>query len=324
MKTRKLGWTDLELTAIGFGTWALGGSGWKFAWGAQDDNESIAAIRRGLELGINWVDTAFVYGLGHSEEVVGRAIQGLKPRPIVATKCGRRGKPGGDIHGDLRTASVREECHNSLRRLQVDCIDLYQIHWPDPDGQLEEGWGAIAQLVKEGKIRYAGVSNFSVAQMERVQKIHPVASAQPPYSMLRRDVEADVLPFCKAQRIGVVAYGPMHEGLLTGAFTKERAASLPQDDFRSRNPYFTEPQLSVNLETIARLKELAARQRLTCGQLAIAWVLRREEVTSAIVGARRPAQIEETHKAADVVLAPALLQEIETVLAERKKKLGAK
>ena len=319
MRKRKLGWTDLELTVIGFGTWALGGSGWKFAWGPQDDNESIAAIRRGLELGINWIDTAFVYGLGHSEEVVGRAIQGLKPRPIVATKCGRHGKPGGDIYGDLRPQSLRVECENSLRRLGVDCIDLYQIHWPDPDGQLEEGWGEIARLVKEGKIRYAGVSNFSVSQMERVNRIHPVASSQPPYSLLKRDAEAEVLPFCKARRIGVVAYGPMQEGLLTGAFTRERIAKLPRDDFRCRNPYFTEPQLSVNLETVARLKELAAREKLTCGQLAIAWVLRREEVTSAIVGARRPAQIEETYKAGDVTLSPAVLQEIESVLAEHKK-----
>jgi len=319
MRKRKLGWTDLELTVIGFGTWALGGSGWKFAWGPQDDNESIAAIRRGLELGINWIDTAFVYGLGHSEEVVGRAIQGLKPRPIVATKCGRHGKPGGDIYGDLRPQSLRVECENSLRRLGVDCIDLYQIHWPDPDGQLEEGWGEIARLVKEGKIRYAGVSNFSVSQMERVNRIHPVASSQPPYSLLKRDAEAEVLPFCKARRIGVVAYGPMQEGLLTGAFTRERIAKLPRDDFRCRNPYFTEPQLSVNLETVARLKELAAREKLTCGQLAIAWVLRREEVTSAIVGARRPAQIEETYKAGDVTLSPAVLQEIEGVLAEHKR-----
>jgi len=324
VRKRKLGWTDLELTTIGFGTWALGGSGWKFAWGPQDDNESVAAIRRGLELGINWIDTAFVYGLGHAEEVVGRAIKGLKIRPLIATKCGRHGKPGGDIYGDLRPPSVREECENSLRRLGVDCIDLYQIHWPDPDGQLEDGWGEIARLVKEGKIRYAGVSNFSVSQMERVNRIHPLASSQPPYSMLKRDVEAEVLPFCKARRIGVVGYGPMQEGLLTGTFTKERAASLPQDDFRCRNPYFTEPQLCVHLETVARLKELAAKEKLTCGQLAIAWVLRREEVSSAIVGARRPSQIEETYKAGDVVLSSAVLQEIEKLLAAHKKKLGAK
>jgi len=318
MKTRRLGFSDLELTTVGLGTWAIGGPGWAYAWGAQDDRDSVATIRRALDLGINWIDTAAVYGLGHSEEIVGKAISGRRDAVILATKCGRVWKPGDpQPFGRLTAQSVRSEIEASLKRLGTDRIDLYQVHWPDPEGELEEGWAEIARAVKAGKIRYAGVSNFSVAQIERVRAVHPVASLQPPYSMLRRDVEKELLPYCAQHRIGVVAYSPMQAGLLTGAFTKERAASLPADDWRKRNPMFTEPELSRNLVLVAKLRALAARHGKTAAELAIAWVLRRPELTSAIVGGRKPAQVEETVGGADWVLAPGDIQEIEGLLAAR-------
>jgi aryl-alcohol dehydrogenase-like predicted oxidoreductase len=260
MQTRKLGYSDLHLTTVGLGTWAMGGGGWAFGWGPQDDAESIAAIRRALDSGINWIDTAAVYGLGHSEEIVGRALTGLRDKVIIATKCGLvwgrstvAPQAGSTTpYGRLKAESVRREAEASLRRLNVEAIDLYQIHWPNPDRDIEEAWGVIADLIREGKVRYGGVSNFSVAQLKRVQAIHPVASLQPPYSMLRRGIEKDLLAYCATNDIGVIVYSPMQAGLLTGKFTPERVASLPDDDWRKGDHYFREPELSANLALVER------------------------------------------------------------------------
>ncbi len=324
MQTRKLGFTDLNLTTVGFGTWATGGAGWQWAWGPQDDADSIAAIRRGLDLGINWIDTAAAYGLGHAEEVVGQAIKGRRDEVIIATKCGLVWDEGSsEVYGRLTAASVRAECEASLKRLGVEVIDLYQIHWPHDAEHLEEGWRAIADLVKAGKIRYAGVSNFTIEQMKWVQAIHPVASLQPPYSMLERSVEAELLPFCAANNIGVVVYSPMQTGMLTGKYTRERIEQLPADDWRKEfSPHFKEPALSTNLKLIDGLRPIAERNGKTVAQLAIAWVLRRPELTSAIVGARRPAHIEETVAAGDWVLSPEDIAEIEALLAKRAQALA--
>jgi len=260
MQTRKLGYTDLHLTKVGLGTWAIGGGGWAYGWGPQDDAESMAAIRRALDLGINWIDTAAVYGLGHSEEIIGRALAGRRDEVIIATKCGLVWDEGSTTpYGRLKAESVRREAEASLRRLEVEVIDLYQIHWPDPDADIEEAWGVIADLIREGKVRYGGVSNFSVEQLKRVQAIHPVASLQPPYSMLRRGIEEDLLPYCAANDIGVIAYSPMQAGLLTGKFTKERVANLPDDDWRKRNSRFQEPDLSANLAFVEKLRPITER-----------------------------------------------------------------
>jgi aryl-alcohol dehydrogenase-like predicted oxidoreductase len=318
MLTRRLGRTDLELTTVGFGTWALGGTGWKFAWGPQDDADSIAAIHRALDLGINWIDTAAAYGFGHSEEVVGRAVKGRRGSVILATKCGRVRVPGGDGIGScLRADSVRAEIEASLRRLGTDCIDLYQVHWPKPEEEIEEGWQEIARAVKAGKIRHAGVSNFSRAQIERVRAIHPVASLQPPYSMLRREVEEELLGWCAANGIGVVAYSPMQTGLLAGTFTRERVAALPADDWRRTSPFFTEPELSRNLALVEGLRAIAARGGRSVGELAVAWVLRRPELTAAIVGSRRPGQVDQTAPAADRPLTPEEDRQIARLLLQR-------
>jgi aryl-alcohol dehydrogenase-like predicted oxidoreductase len=322
MQTRKLGFTDLNLTTVGLGTWAIGGE-WKWGWGPQDDAESLAAIRRALDLGINWIDTAPAYGLGHSEEIVGKAIAGRRDEVIVATKCSICwDESTGEPFNRLTAESVRREAEASLRRLNVDVIDLYQIHWPNPDEQIEEGWGVIADLIREGKVRYGGVSNFSVAQLKRVQPIHPVASLQPPYSMLRRETEDELLPYCAAHNIGVVVYSPMQAGLLTGKFTKERVANLADGDWRKKNGLFTEPQLSVNLTFVESLRPIAKRNSKSLAQLAIAWVLRRPEVTAAIVGARRPSQIEETAPAGDWTLSAEDIAEIEALLAKREQTLS--
>ncbi len=322
MRTRKLGYSDLHLTTVGLGTWAMGGGGWAFGWGPQDDADTIAAIHRALELGINWIDTAAVYGVGHAEEMVGKAIAGRRAEVIIATKCSRVWNPGETRpFPRLKADSVRREAEASLRRLGVEVIDLYQIHWPEPDEDVEEGWGAIADLIREGKVRYGGVSNFNVAQLKRAQAIHPVASLQPPYSLLRRAAEAELLGYCAANDIGVVAYSPMQAGLLTGRFSRERVAQLPDNDWRRRNSHFQEPQLSANLELVESLRPIAERNGRTLAQLAIAWVLRRPEVTAAIVGARRPAQIEETAPAADWTLAAADIAEIDALLAKREQAL---
>lgn len=323
MQTRKLGHSDLHLTSVGLGAWAIGGGDNPYGWGPQDDADSIATIRRALDLGINWIDTAAGYGKGHSEEVVGKAIAGRRHEVSVATKCGILWKPdGSDIYGHLKADSIRREVEDSLRRLNVEVIDLYQIHWPLPDEDVEEGWGTIAELIKEGKVRYSGVSNFSVAQLKRVQPIHPVASLQPPYSMVLRDAEKELLPYCAANGIGVIVYSPMQAGLLTGKFTRERVASLPEDDWRRRSPHYQEPQLSANLDLIEGLRPVAGRNGRTLSQLAIAWVLRRPEVTGAIVGARRPSQIEETVAGGAWTLSKEDIAEIEGLLARRDQALA--
>jgi aryl-alcohol dehydrogenase-like predicted oxidoreductase len=323
MLTRKLGCTPLHLTTVGFGTWAAGGGGWQWGWGPQDDAHSIAAIHRALDLGINWLDTAPAYGLGHSEEVVAEALEG-RPDVIVATKCGLVWDEGGtQIYDRLTAESVRRECEASLRRLKRDAIDLYQVHWPRDEEHLEEGWAEIAKLVEDGKVRYAGVSNFSVAQMERVRPIHPIASLQPPYSMLARGVESELLPYCAANEIGVVVYSPMASGLLTGKVTPEWVAGLAEEDWRRKvGGQFREPNLSANLALVQGLQGIAAREGHSVGELAVAWTLRRPEVTSAIVGARSPRQIAEIAPAAGWQLLPAELTEVEELLAARQSVLG--
>ena len=323
MQTRKLGYSDLHLTTVGLGTWAIGGGGWAYCWGPQDDAESIAAIRRALDLGINWIDTAAVYGLGHSEEIIGRALAGRRDEVIIATKCGLVWDKGSTTpYGRLKAESVRREAEASLRRLGVEVIDLYQIHWPHDEEHLEEAWSTIADLIREGKVRYGGVSNFSVEQLKRVQAIHPVASLQPPYSMLRQGIEEELLAYCAANDMGVIVYSPMQAGLLTGKFTKERVANLPDEDWRKGSSAFREPDLSANLALVEKLRPIAERNGRTVAQLAIAWVLRRSEVTAAIVGARRPSQIEETAPAGDWVLSEEDVAEIDALLAERERALG--
>jgi aryl-alcohol dehydrogenase-like predicted oxidoreductase len=318
METRKLGNSDLRITPVGFGAWALGGSGWEFAWGPQEDADSIAAIHRALELGVNWIDTAAVYGLGHSEEIVARALKEWRgPRPYVFTKCVLRWDENGKITPTFSADSIRRECEDSLRRLQVESINLYQIHWPPDDSgpRLEDAWQTLATLQKEGKVRWIGVSNFNVEQMKRAEKIAPVTSLQPPYSLIRRKIETDILPFCEKQGIGVISYAPMASGLLTGAMTRERAAALPADDFRSRNPEFREPRLSKNIELVERLRQVGARHSRTPGEVAIAWTLRNPAVTGAIVGARNAKQAEGVMRAGELKLSPEEIAEIEGAAA---------
>ena len=288
--TKKLGNSDLEITALGVGAWAMGGSGWKFAWGSQDDADSSAAIRAALDAGINWIDTAAVYGLGHSEEVVGQTLKELSQKPYIFTKCERRWDENDNIFPSLKADSIRKECENSLRRLQVERIDLYQIHWPDPDADIEEGWTEMARLQEEGKVRWIGVSNFNVAQMKRAQAIAPITSLQPPYSLLARQAEPEILPYARENNIGVIVYSPMRAGLLTGKMTKERAQNLPQDDWRSRDKDFQEPQLSRNLKLVEILREIGERHGRTPGEVALAWTLHNPAVTAAIVGLRRADQ----------------------------------
>ena len=318
MQTRKLGYSDLNLTTIGLGTWAMGGGAWKFGWGPQNDQASIDSIHKALDLGINWIDTAPIYGHGRSEQVVGQAIKGRRESIIIATKCGRIWDEGStEIGKSLKRDSIRQEVENSLRRLDINEIDLYQMHWPQPDDEIEEGWQTMSTLVKEGKVRYVGVSNFNLDQLKRIQNIHPVTSLQPPYSMLRREVENEILPYCRENNIGVIAYSPMQAGLLTGKFDRQRAAELPNSDWRSRNPYFTEPQLSINLDTVDKLRKITSKIGITLAQLSLAWVLRRTEMTSAIVGARHPKQIEETAAASDIQLSQEHIDQIEMILLER-------
>ncbi len=290
MQKKRLGNSDMELTPIGVGAWAMGGGNWAFSWGPQDDNESIAAIHAALDGGINWIDTAAVYGLGHSEEVVGRAVAGRSPRPYVFTKCERNWNEKRQIVPSLRADSIRVECENSLLRLRVDVIDLYQIHWPEPDEDVEEGWSTLARLKEEGKVRWIGVSNFNAGQMERCRKIAPITSLQPPYSAISPEVEREILPYCAQHGIGVISYSPMKSGLLTGKMTRERIASLPADDFRRRAPAFQEPQLSRNLELAEVMRRIGARHGRSAGEVAIAWVLRNPAVTAAIVGMRSAEQ----------------------------------
>ncbi len=318
MQTRKLGNSDLQITRIGFGAWAAGGGGWEFSWGPQDDADSIAAIHRALEHGINWIDTAAVYGLGHSEEVVACALKEWRgAKPYVFTKCTRTWDSSRKIGTNYSAASVREECENSLRRLQIEAIDLYQMHWPPRDNgpQLEEAWQTMAELQKEGKVRWIGVSNFDASQIRRAQAIAAVTSNQPPYSLIRRAIEAETLPYCMQQGIGTISYAPMTSGLLTGSMTRERAAALPADDFRSRNPEFQEPKLSKNIELVERLRAVGARHGRGPGEVAIAWVLKNPAITGAIVGSRSATQIDGIIGAASFTLSSAEISEIEGAAA---------
>jgi aryl-alcohol dehydrogenase-like predicted oxidoreductase len=292
MTKKKLGNSDLEITSIGVGAWAMGGAGWAFSWGPQDDNESISAIRAAFDKGVNWIDTAAVYGLGHSEEVVGRAVKGISPRPYVFTKCARIWNEERQIGKRLKADSIRAECEASLRRLNLDTIDLYQIHWPEPDEDIEEGWSTLAKLRDEGKVRWIGVSNFSVDQMKRIAPIAPITSLQPPYSMLVRDSEKTLLPYAQQNNIGVIVYSPMRNGLLSGGMTKERVANFAEDDFRRRNPDFQEPALTRNLRVADLLKDIGKRHGRTAGEVAIAWTLRHPAVTAASVRTRSPQQVD--------------------------------
>jgi aryl-alcohol dehydrogenase-like predicted oxidoreductase len=312
MQTRRLGNSDLSITPIGFGAWAIGGGGWAFAWGAQDDAESVAAIREAIDLGINWIDSAAVYGLGHSEEVVAKALEGVKNRPYVFTKCGRVWDENRQIGKRLKAASIRAECEASLKRLKVDMIDLYQVHWPEPDEDIEEGWQTVQKLQEEGKIRWAGVSNFSAEQMARVAKFGPITSLQPPYSLLRREIEDSVLPYCQKNNIGVIAYSPMASGLLSGKMTRERIAAMPADDWRKeKNANYREPLLTRHLKLVELLKSIGTRRGKSPGEVAVAWVLRHPAVTAAIVGARKPGQLRELVGAAEWRLTPAEADEIQ-------------
>lgn len=308
MNKRRLGNTPLQLTEIGFGAWAIGGADWQFGWGPQNDDEAVAAIRRALDLGVNWIDTAAVYGLGHSEQVVAKAIAGRRHDVIVATKCSLIWDEARSISSSLARESVRRECEASLRRLDTDVIDLYQIHWPNDDGRIEEGWEEIGRLIKEGKVRCGGVSNFLVSHMQRAAKLHPIASLQPRYNLIHREVEQELLPYCADNHIGVVVYSPMASGLLSGRFSLERVA---ENDWRRRAEEFRPPALQANLAFVDALRPIASAHQKTVGQLAIAWTLRRSEVTSAIVGARTPAQVDEIVGGADWKLSAADIAEID-------------
>lgn len=314
MQKRQLGNSDLHITPIGFGAWAIGGSGWAFAWGSQDDTQSIRAIQHALDRGINWIDTAAVYGLGHSEEVVARALQGRSQRPYLFTKCGLVWDDKRQVHNNISADSIRRECEASLRRLKVDTIDLYQIHWPLEGSSLkgiEEGWKAMAELQRSGKVRWIGVSNFNVKQMELAHRIAPITSLQPPYSLIHRDIEKEILPYCQRQNIGVIGYSPMASGLLTGAMTRERVANFPKDDWRRRSSDFQEPQLSRNLALVERLRDIGSRHGHSPAEVAIAWTLRHPAVTGAIVGARSPEQVDGFIGAMDYRLSPDEQRELE-------------
>jgi len=325
MTLRTLGQSDLRITPIGIGAWAIGGGKWEFGWGAQDDSESIAAIHAGLDHGMNWIDTAAAYGLGHSETVVGRAVQGLRARPYIFTKCSLVWDESGKISHNLQASSIRREAEASLKRLKVDMIDLYQIHWPawsgGPEsaspGSIEEAVGALAKLKAEGKIRHIGVSNFNAQQMQRAMHVAPIASLQPPYSLLATDVESSILPFALEQRIGVIVYSPMASGLLSGAMTRERIAALPEDDWRKNSPNFQEPLLSRNLRLVERLRAIGQRYNATPGEVAIAWTLLNPAVTGAIVGIRSAHQANGIAGAADIKLSAADMLGIEQELARQ-------
>ncbi len=326
VEKRKLGGTEFHITAIGLGTWAIGGE-WQYGWGPQNDAESMAAIRYAVDNGINWIDTAAVYGLGHAEQMVTRALKerGSQRRPYIFTKCSLVWDTKGNVTHSLKRDSIRRECENSLKRLETEVIDLYQVHWPaapgetenNPTPDLEEGWSAMAELQREGKVRYIGVSNFNVAQMERARRIAPISSLQPPYSMLMRDIEDEILPYCRRHNIGVIAYSPMHSGLLTGGMTRERLAKMAPGDWRRNSPSFQEPAFSRALELVEVLREIGKRHGRTPAEVAIAWTLRRPEVSGAIVGARRPEQVDGFIGALEFRLSKDELEQIQRALPEQ-------
>ncbi len=321
MQKRRLGTTDLKLTTVGLGTWAMGGP-WEFGWGPQDDGEAIGAVLAAMEAGINWIDTAPAYGLGHSEELIAQALKQSNFKPLIATKCGILWNEKRQKITCLKKESIRQECINSLKRLNIEVIDLYQMHWPDPNEDVEEAWEEMLKLLDEGKVRYLGVSNFNIEQLERVRKMGKVSSSQPPYSMLNRKVEDELLDYCAKNKIGVVAYSPMQRGLLTGKFSKDYLKTLAPDDHRLRSPDFQEPRFSAAIELVERLKKIAERNGKTCSQLAISWVLRKPEVTAAIVGARKPKQIIETAPASNWNLSKDDIEEIEILLETFQKKVS--
>ena len=311
MQTKPLGNSDLHLTPLGIGAWAMGGAGWAFTWGHQDDTDSIAAIHKALDAGMNWIDTAAVYGLGHSEEVVARALDGVRDRPYIFTKCERNWDENRRIVKSLKRDSIRQECEASLRRLKTDVIDLYQIHWPEPEEDVEEGWETLVRLREEGKVRWIGVSNFKVSHLERARSIAPVTSLQPPYSLVRPGVEQAELPYCRQHGIGVIAYAPMNSGLLTGAMTRERLANLAPDDWRRRSPFFQEPAITRHLALVEVLRGIGNRHGRTAGEVALAWVLRHPAVTGAIVGMRNAGQVDGVIGAMEFRLTPEEVAEIE-------------
>ncbi len=313
LKTVPFGRTGLQITRVGFGAWAIGGGGWEFGWGPQTDNHSIAAIQHALELGINWIDTAAAYGFGHSEEIAGRALAGLSPaeRPYVFTKCSLLEGPERNVVHNLARDSIRREAEASLERLGIDAIDLYQIHWPNPEKDIEEGWRALVELKEQGLVRHIGVSNFSVEQLRRIEQIAPVETLQPPYSLIERGIEAEVLPFAKQQDIGVIVYSPMASGLLTGRMTRERIGSLPDDDWRRHDRRFQDPELTGNLELVRRLTAVAQRHDTVPGAVAIAWTLHNRAVDAAIVGFRSPEQVDPLLPAASLELSDADIETIE-------------
>jgi aryl-alcohol dehydrogenase-like predicted oxidoreductase len=313
LKTTRLGRTGLEITSVGFGAWAIGGGGWEFGWGAQDDESSIAAIHQALEQGINWIDTAAAYGFGRSERIVGRALEAIPAgqRPYVFTKASLLEGPGRRVEHSLQRDSILREAHDSLERLGVQAIDLYQIHWPIPIEDIEEGWSALAELKESGLVRHIGVSNFDTEQLRRIGQIAPVETLQPQYSLIERDIERDILPFAERERIGVIVYSPMGSGMLSGGMTRERIAGLPDDDWRKRDERFIEPQLSRNLALVQRLRRVAARHDTTPGAIAVAWTLRHPAVDGAIAGFRRPEQVEPILAAATLELSDEDLAEIE-------------
>jgi len=315
-EVRQLGNTDIHITPVGLGAWAIGGD-WAWGWGPQDDKQSIATIHHALDMGINWIDTAAVYGVGHSEQVVGEAIKGLSEKPYVFTKCGQVWNGPDDTFARLKAGSLRKEVEDSLRRLQVDVIDLYQVHWPEPDEDIEEAWETLAAFKEEGKVRWIGVSNYSVSQMERIKAIAPISSLQPPYSAIHRDVEDEILPYCLDNNIGVIAYSPMASGLLTGKISKERLQNMADTDWRKRDEDFTEPNLSKNLALADLFGEIAAENGVTTPVVAIAWTLRRPEVTGAIVGLRRPEQVDGVIGAQDFRLGQADISRIDTFIAQK-------
>ena len=321
MKVKKLGVSPLEITTVGLGTWSMGGEDWAFSWGPQNDADSFKTIYKALDKGINWIDTAPVYGLGHSETIVGKALKGMSEKPLIATKCSRVWDQQGKIGGNLKRQSIFREIEDSLKRLQVDEIDLYQMHKPEPEEDMEEGWAAMAELVKQGKARYIGVSNFNVAQLELISKIHPVTSVQPPYSMLVRGIETDLLPWCKENNIGVICYSPMYKGLLTGKVSQAWVNQLHPDDHRKKDKHFQNPELEINIGFVNNLQAIADKMGITLPQLAIAWVIHRNEVTAAIVGCRKPEQIESTVPGAEIELDQNYIADIQCLIDQRDEQI---